>query len=138
LEHRIQEIHELIVAIPTLDPAKGFTEDKAAGVGVYKAKDVRKQRTKKMFRYVVMVLPTKEHPAQVEKLNEDTPVGVMDQQEWSSLITPDTKAKLLDRCDQLARAVKRARARANEQEVDVKGHKIGDQLLDYVFSPINN
>jgi hypothetical protein len=136
LEHRIQEIHDLIVAIPTLDPAKGFTPDTAAGVGVYKAKDVRKTRTKKTFRFVVMVQPTKEHPAQVEKLNEDMPVGVQDQQEWSSLITPDAKAKLLDRCDQLARAIKRARARANEQEVDVKSHKVGEKLLDYVFQPI--
>jgi hypothetical protein len=138
LEHRIQELHELINAIPTLDPAKGFTQDKAAGVGVYKARDVKKPRTKKEFRYVVMVPPTKEHPAQVKELNEDLPVGVMEQLEWSSLITPDTKAKLLNRCDQMARAVKKARARANEQEVDVKGNKIGETILNYVFSPISD
>lgn len=136
LEHRVQEIHDLIASIPTLDPAKGFLEDKAAGVGVYKARDVQKFRTKKEFKPVVIVPPTKEHPAQVEKLYEDVPIGTTLTQEWSALITPDSKAKLLDKCDQLARAIKRARARANEQEVDVKAHKVGAALLDYVFAPI--
>lgn len=136
LEHRVQEIHDLLVAIPILDPAKGFSLDDQAGKGIYRARDVRKYRTKKEFKPVIMVPPTKEHPAQIEKLFEDVPVGEMVQQEWSSLITPDTKAKLLDRCDQLARAIKRARARANEQEVNVENHKVGEKLLDYVLAPV--
>lgn len=137
MEHRFQEIHDLIAAIPTLDPAKGFATDTQRGSGIYKARDVKKFRTKKEFKPVVMVPPTKEHPAQVEKLYEDVPVGELLTQEWSALITPDTKAKLLNQCDQLSRAIKRALARANGQEVDVRNHKVAEKLLEYVFSPLH-
>jgi hypothetical protein len=70
LEHRLQELHDLVVAIPTLDPAKGFSADADKGKGYYKAREVTKARTKKVFAPVVIVPPTKEHPAQVEKLFE--------------------------------------------------------------------
>lgn len=136
LEHRVQELHDLVDKIPTLDPAKGFQPDVAKGDGYYKARDVVTKRTKKVFAPVVMVPASKEHPAQVEKLFEDQPVGEVHRQEWSSLITPAIKADLLDRCDRLARAIKKARARANEQEVNVEKEKIGETLLSYVFDPL--
>lgn len=136
LEHRMDELRTLIMAIPTLDPAKGFVPDEQKGDGYYKAAEVHKHRTKKEFKPVVIVPPTKEHPAQVEKLFEDVPVGTVQEQEWSSMITPAKKASILDRLDKLARAVKKARARANEQEVEVKEQKIGQTLLDYIFKPL--
>src|SRR5271156_2161174 len=136
LEHRMQEIHDLIVAIPTLDPAKGFQPDADKGAGFFKAREVAKSRTKKVFAPVVIVPATKEHPAQVEKLFEDVPTGTVVEQEWSSLITPAAKSELLDRCDILTRAIKKARSRANEQEVNVREDKVGSALLKYVFEPI--
>ena len=38
-----------------------------------------------------------------------------------------------DRVEILMRAVKKARSRANDQEIDVRQNKIGKTLLDYVF-----
>lgn len=136
IEHRLDELRELVVSIPTLDPAKGFAIDTARGSHIYRAREVNTSRTKKEFKFTVMVPPTKEHPAQVEKFHVDEPIGTIQQQEWSALITPATKAEVLDRVDVLLRAVKKARARANEQEVDVKDEKIGEKLLGYVFKPI--
>ena len=136
LEHRLDELRHLVVSLPTLDPAKGFRPDDQKGDGYYKAMDVAKARTKKEFKPVVMVPATKEHPAQVEKLYEDVAIGTIQEQEWSSIITPARKADVLERLDKLSRAVKKARARANEQKVDVADAKIGKALLDYVFEPL--
>lgn len=138
LEHRMDELRVLVTAIPTLDPAKGFAPDEQKGPGYYKAAEVHSHRTKKEFKPIVIVPPTKEHPAQVEKLYEDVPIGTIQTQEWSSMITPAKKAELLDRLDKLSRAVKKARARANEQELEVKDKKIGETLLNYIFKPLQD
>jgi len=132
LEKRLKEVQELVMAIPTLDPAKGFEPDPDRGEGIYRARDVEKPRTEKQFEYVVMVQPTKEHPAQVKELMVDKPIGTILGQEWSSLLTTAEKGEMLDRAESLLRAVKKARSRANEQEVDVKSNKITSRLLEYV------
>lgn len=136
LEKRLKEVHDLAAAIPTLDPAKGFSLDTAKGKGVFKARDVMKNRTKKEQRPLVLAPATDKHPAQVNLITEDVVVGQIREQEWSSLITPAKKAEILGRCDVLLRAVKKARAKANEQELDVSSAKIGKKLLDFVFQPL--
>jgi hypothetical protein len=134
LEKRLKEVQEIVTAIPTLDPAKGFEPDTDRGEGIYRARDVEKPRTEKQFEYVVMVSPTKEHPAQVKELMADRPIGTILTQEWSSLLTTAEKGEMLDRVESLLRAVKKARSRANEQEVNVKTNKIAGVLLDYVIN----
>ena len=136
LEKRLKEVHELVAAIPTLDPAKGFKQDEHREPGIFKAREISKTRTKKTVRPMVLYEATKEHPAQVKEVTEDLPIGVILEQEWSSLVTPAIKADILDRCDILVRAVRRARARANELEIDVKSNQIGKNLLDFIFRPL--
>ena len=134
LEKRIEEVQDLVKAIPTLDPTKGFTPDtNRASEGIYAARDVTRQRTEKTFKFVVMVGPTEKHPAQIKELNPDTPVGELVIQEWSSLITVAEKGDMLDRVESLLRAVKKARSKANETEVDVKDNRIGETILNYIF-----
>lgn len=133
LEKRVKEIHELVVAIPTLDPTKGFELDPSQGEDIYRAREVDKPRTEKKFDYIVMVDPTDKHPAQVKELMLDKVVGRLVQQEWSSLITVAQKGDMLDRVESLMRAIKAARSRGNEQEIDVRAGKIGRTLLGYVF-----
>jgi hypothetical protein len=134
LEKRAGEMQELITAIPTLDPAKGFTPDPDRLVGTFKAREVRKARTKKQIVPLVLFAATKEHPAQVKEISEDVVVGTIVEQEWSSLVTPKTKGEMLERVEELRRAVKTARMRANDNDVDVKSmQKIGDAVFGYVF-----
>lgn len=133
LEKRIKEIQELIIAIPTLDPAKGYEPDKDRGAGIFKARDVEKPRTEKQFEFIVMVAPTDKHPAQVKELMVDRPIGVTLQQEWSSLITVAEKGDMIDRVESLMRSVKKARSRANEQEIDVRENRIAGKILDYII-----
>jgi len=136
LEKRLKEVHEFIMAIPTLDPAKGFSQDSAREAGVYKAREVTKTRTKKTLKVLTMAPATDKHPAQCKEYTEDVPIGSVLEQEWSSLITPALKADLLERCENITRAVKQARARANELDLNVKDHKIGKVLLDSIFQPL--
>jgi hypothetical protein len=136
LEKRVVEWKDLIQAIPTLDPAKGFQADEARGKGYYKARDVTKPRTKKVPDVITLAPATKEHPAQVQLISVDKPVGTILEQEWSSLITPAIKADLLDRVETLLRAVSKARSKANDHAVDTNGKKIGAELLDFVFQPL--
>jgi hypothetical protein len=133
LEKRVASILELLKAIPTLDPAKGYLPDgQKTGKGVYKARDVRKVRTRKTFVPLVLAAATKEHPAQVKEGWEDLPIGHISEQEWSGLLTPADKSKLIDRAEEVCRAIRSARARANEQEVD-KTAKIGAALLKHIL-----
>jgi hypothetical protein len=136
LEKRIKETQDLVAAIPTLDPAKGFKQDDQRDKGVYQARPVTKNRTKKVPQVLELAPATKEHPRQTQVYTEDVPIGTIQEQEWSALLTPAMKSDLLDRCDILLRAVRKARAKANEVEVEVAGHKIGKKLLDYIFQPL--
>lgn len=133
LEHRVAEVRDLLHAIPTLDPAKGFAAAPNEGAGVFQARDDVKPRTEKKFDFVVMVQPTDKHPAQVKELMLDRPIGSVITQEWSTLITVADKGDMLDRVEALLRAIKKARAVANALEMDVKNNKIGDAVLGYVF-----
>jgi len=122
----------LAQAVPTLDPAKGFRPDEQRGEGIFKARDVRKTRTSKQPKVIVKYEATKEHPAQTELLNIDVPIGTIEEQEWSGMMTPAEKAELLDRIEKLSRAVRSARSRANEVPVDTS-KKLADSLLSYIF-----
>lgn len=131
LEKRIAEIAALIHGVPTLDPAKGFTRDE--GRNLFQARPVVKNRTRKSKKLYVKYEATKEHPAQTELLDEDIVVGTIEEKEWSGLITPAQKAELINRVEMVARAVRRARSRANEAEVDTK-LRIGSTILTYIFN----
>ena len=133
LEKRANEIRELITAIPTLDPAKGFTPDTARGNGIYAARERRVERTRKAQRPIVLYDATPEHPAQTQLISEDVAVGHVEEQEWSGLITPAEKGELLERAETFSRAVKAARMRAND--ADFTGDfKIGAAIFNYVLN----
>lgn len=136
LEKHLKKLHELLVAVPTLDPAKGFAVDADHEAGIYKAREVTKTRTKKATVPIVLYDATKEHPAQAQLVSEDVPTGTIHEQEWSALLTPALKGDLIERNEMLLRAVKRARSRANESELDVASHKIGKRLLEWVMVPL--
>lgn len=133
LEKRAGEFQELVSAVPTLDPAKGFSLDAQRGSGIYKAREVSKTRTRKAQRPLVLYPATPEHPAQTQLITEDVAVGTVVEQEWSSLITPTEKADMITRAEELRRAIKKARMRANDATA-ADSLKFGADLLGYVFT----
>lgn len=131
LEKRLTELHSFVSSIPTLDPAKGFKPDPDRGVDVFKAREDERIRTKKVQKPVILYPATDKHPAQVQMVSEDIPVGLIRVQEWSGLITTAEKGKMLERVEELQRAVKQARSRANEAAVNES--TLGQKLLSYIF-----
>jgi hypothetical protein len=132
LEKRVAEILTLVKAIPTLDPAKGFQLDPNEGEGVYRAREDRKPRTRKVQEVLTLAQATDKHPAQAQVISTDKVIGTVVTQEWSGLITTAAKGQMLDRVEDLKRAVKAARSRANETNVE-SDRSIGKILLSYVF-----
>lgn len=133
LEKRLINIQELVASIPTLDPSKGFELDLTEGDAIYRARDTEKPKTEKSFDFIVMVQPTDKFPAQVKELSTDKVIGYTLHQEWCSMITVSQKAEMFDRVEALIRAVKKARSRANDCEIDVNKHRIGADIVKYVF-----
>lgn len=136
LEKHLAAVRDLVLTIPTLDPAKGFSLDTSTGKGIYKAREVVKEKTRKDKKVLKLAAATDKHPEQVQVYDADIPVGTILEQEWSALTTPAIKSEMLARCDTLIQAVKKARSRANSIDLDVTGKRIGKQLLEYVFQPL--
>lgn len=137
LEKHLTSVRDLLQAVPTLDSAQGFVLDTASGKGIWQARDVIKERTKKEKKVLVVSKATDKFPEQTQVYDADVSVGTLLSQEWSALTTPAIKSELLNRCDTLIQAVKKARSRANSVELDVAGQKIGKKLLDFVFEPLD-
>lgn len=132
LSKRLAELLALAKTIPTLDPAKGFRLDTDRGAGVFVAREVRKQRTQKSHEVVVLYPATVEHPAQAQLLPKDVVTGTIQEQEWSGEMTPAKKSEILDRIEQMTRAVRAARSRANVAEVDTS-KAIAKPILTFIF-----
>lgn len=66
-------------------------------------------------------------------MSDDLPIGVIRETEWSGMITPAEKSLLLGRVDEMLRAVKQARARANQVDTDNTA-RIGRRIMDFLLT----
>ena len=113
-----------------------WIEDKDSGLGVFKSKlPTKTQRTEKSLRVIELSPATKEHKAQVTTENQNVVIGEWSTRHLSGRVTPARKSELLGKIDQLLRAVKKARMRANSTQV-VKVN-IGKDILSFIndFEP---
>lgn len=137
LEKRLRELRAMFKEIPTFDPVRNWQADPGADrKHVLRAEPVvtiRKQRTRK---YNVMYDATKEHPAQIDVVEVDEPVGEIRAYDWTGMISPGKKAALLEQIDHLIEAVKAARARANAVEIDPK-QRIANKIFEHILKPLN-
>lgn len=128
IESQLGKIKELYQAIPTLDSTRKWDFDTQKGY--FKAEDEIKFRSIKRPKVIVKYEATKEHPAQTELLYLDIQVGKYETSYFSGKITPAQKVTLLKRLDDLIEAVKVARAKANN--VEVNNIKIGQKIFDFI------
>ena len=132
LEATMRQIKVLVLEVPTLPPGIEWAPAPEMGKNVYKrVHPAVTFKTHKTFRSKILVEPTKEHPAQIEKWSEDENIGKFITDAWSGMLTPAEKSDMIGRIDTLARAVKEARQRANTTEV-VK-IKLAKSLVDYIL-----
>lgn len=131
LEKRLASLRDMYLRIPTLDPGLVWDKDESAGVGVYRARDDEERfKTEKIPQHKIVCEPTKEHPAQIERWVQDVPVGKFTISRRSGMVSPAEKSEWLGRIDELIRAVKKARRRANKAEI-VK-MPVGRAIQEYI------
>jgi hypothetical protein len=133
LESKLKQVRDVYSAIPTLQPQIEWTEDPDKGEGVFKMKHAEETyKTEKVIVPQILYEATKEHPAQVEKIQETKNVGKYTKNVWSGMITSAQKSVVLGKIDKLIRAVKKARQRANS--VEIEKVDIGKALFDHINS----
>lgn len=132
MESRLTSLRSILTIMPTLDMSKAW--EPAIDIGDNIRKQTRpeeKTKTRKVPIHKILVEPTKEHPAQIEKWDEQKPVGKFITTYWSGRYTPKEKAEMIERTNKLISAVKKARQRANQAEV-VKVN-IAKKMFDYIL-----
>ena len=133
LESRLRPINEIFDAIPTTPPSQEWEKDDQIGQGVLRRKhDEESFRTRKEPKSTVLYEATKEHPAQIEKWNENVNIGKYITSYWCGLKTPKEKYEFIDRIKKLIKAAKEARSRANTTNV-VDIHP-ADRIVKYLLT----
>lgn len=132
LESRLKAIRAVFDSAPTLDPSVEWVSDNSQGEGTYKSVHPEtSQKQEKQIRHQVLVQPTKEHPAQIEKWFENVVVGTYSTIKYSGAISPGQKSDYLKKIDTLIQATKQARQRANSTQVE-KEH-FAKALFEYIL-----
>ena len=129
LEKYLSNLFQVYQTIPTLEPGKDWIKDDKEK-DIYKTKDKAVYRSAKKTTAVVLYEATKEHPAQVKEVVEDVRIGYFEIELQSACITPRKKSEYLERIHTLISAIKKARARANNQEVEKAS--IATKLFEYI------
>ncbi len=137
LERRLKEVRAVFKEAPTYDPVRLWSVDPSADKKhVLRAEPVTTIRKQRSRKYNVMVEATKEHPAQVDVVEVDEPVGEIRSYEWTGMLSVGKKSALLEQVDRLLSAVKQARSRANTVEVD-RTKKMAKALADFLLAPLD-
>ena len=131
LEKRLKDLRGIYDSAPTLDMSRKW-EKSVQNPRFQQYGPITTYRTKKVTKGVILVQPTKEHPAQVERVVEEVQIGSFQETTWSGALSPGDKAKYLARIDQLISAVQMAREDANE--VMVTPTQIGEALLKFIHA----
>lgn len=129
LEKRVDDLLTFIRKLPTLDPTENW--DYNASQDLFATAPVQTARTKKIARALVLYEATKEHPAQVKEITEDVQSGTWSTIKYSSAVPLQRRNEMLRRAEDLQKALKFAREKANATEVEEK--KLGRAILDYIF-----
>lgn len=127
LENDLKSIREMFFAIPTLPPGEEWKKED--GTDLYVSEEKR-TRTKKVMKNHVLQQATKEHPAQVQVYGEDERTGLVTTVKKTSVYTPGDKSQALSRIDDVIRAAKKARQRANAAKVT--NVRVGRKLFEYI------
>lgn len=131
LEKQLTDMHTYIVKLPVLPQTETWAYDDATST--FKTPVVETAKSKKLPRAFVKAEATKEHPAQVDVLQEDKLVGYWATTKFSGAVSKDRAQTLRDRIEALMAAVKTARENANL--VEVPKVAAGQAVFDYLLAP---
>jgi len=130
LESRFKDVRDMYAVIPTIEPGRPWKNDKTQD-NTYTADGGTKYKTEKVSDVIVKYPATDKHPAQTEMITLDKNIGSWKTTYFSGALTPLDKSKLLAKIDTLLRAIKQARMRANQEDVDNEA-QIGALLFEFI------
>jgi len=129
LEKRLEEVRDMITALPVLPPEKNWKWSADANCYVSDVEQTRK--TTKVRKAQTLYEHTDKHPAQVEAYTIDETCGWWHTTHQSGALPAEEKESKLTRVNALIDAVKIARAGANEYTVAIP--RIADPVFDFIF-----
>jgi hypothetical protein len=130
LEKQINDIRTFVENLPVLDESEDWLKDENSGL--YKTIPTPTHKTKKIQRPIVLSEATKEHPAQTQLITEDVTVGYWDTVKHSGALPQPRKKQILERIEDLSKAVKFAREQANHAEA--ADQKIGAKIFKFLLA----
>lgn len=131
LEDKLKKIRSVYEAIPTLDSSVVWEKNVNGKTNTFRARDTEiKTKTQKQPKSRILYEATENHPAQIERWNEEVVIGRYITNLTSGKISSERKMTLLGRIDRLIQAVKQARMRANGVKVVIKN--IGNDLFEFI------
>ena len=144
MESLLKQIRMVYQSIPTLEQGIKWEKDSLLGKNIYrKVHPDEANKTAKTFQHKVLVpamFPKEGEggtslPAQIEKWEETIVIGKYSTESHSGMISSAQKSQLLGNIDKLSVAVKKARQRANCQEI--KKIKIGKEIINFIHNGLN-
>lgn len=129
LEKQITDVRTMIDRMPMLDENEDWILDPATGL--HKTQPTQTHKTRKVQKGIVLYPATEQHPAQTQLVTIDEIAGWWTTTKASGAIPYDEKKAIIANCDQLLKALKQARERANDIEVDP--FEVGEDIFEYLF-----
>lgn len=129
-ERKLEEFGKMLARMPIRSTEHKWEASTEHDEGIFLASQDPTFKTKKIFRFHVMVQPTEYHPAQVKEWPEEDRVGKYETTIYTSLMSKNEKTLMQERCGKLLVAVKKARARANKTETSAA--TIGREFMAYI------
>jgi hypothetical protein len=129
LEKQLNDLHTFCKDLPVLPADEEWQHDDQQDC--FRSPPIKSVRTKKIVRPMVKYEATKEHPAQVDLVQEDQTIGHWTTTKFSGALEATRVEVLKDRVRALQRAVKFARERANS--VEVVDQRVADKVFGYLF-----
>jgi hypothetical protein len=132
LDKAIGDLRKVFDSVPVLDPKFNWNPDDQKGKGIWKTDPESSFRTKKVLQSKELFKGDEHHPPQIEKWQEDVKIGEYTTERHSGMLTVSQKITLLRRLDELQKAVKKARSKANkiEHSTDDASGMIFNYLLE--------
>jgi hypothetical protein len=116
LEKQLDDLRTFIEKLPVLDPSRTWRHDPSSNL--YVTDPVKTARSKDVPRVLVKAEATDKHPAQTEVVKENVIVGYWSSVSQSGALPESRRRYLLDRINDLRKAVKQAREEANSIKVE--------------------
>lgn len=129
LAKQLIDLRTLITGLPVLPSEHTWHADDARGC--FATEPVKSLKTAKVPTPLVLAEATKEHPAQVQVQQIDTPVGTWTNVRLSGAMEASRKTEMLQRVIALQDALKCAREKANTMKVEQV--VVGRKLIGHIF-----